>query len=272
MQINRSGYYKWKNRKNKKNKYEEYRDFLYPYIEEIHKKHKAYGYHAIAAVLREQTGLIFSDNLIHKICKYHKIKSKVKHYKWKKDGEEHEIYENEIQGCWNASHPLEIVVSDMTILTYRKRKVEWTYILDTYNNSIIASSYSFQTGDAKPYYDCLEELKNKIKNEEINHPVYFHTDQGSVYSSKAYNLGINNYNIIRSMSRAGTPTDNAVIESINGWMKAEIYLDYKPSSYDTIDAFFEDYIFHFNFERPSFKLNYKSPAQFTVEQGFQCSF
>ncbi len=31
------------------------------------------------------------------------------------------------------------------------------------------------------------------------------------------------YNIIRSMSRAGTPTDNAAMEAINGWVKAELF-------------------------------------------------
>ncbi len=32
------------------------------------------------------------------------------------------------------------------------------------------------------------------------------------------------YNIIRSMSRIGTPTDNPIIESKNGWLKTECTL------------------------------------------------
>ena len=34
------------------------------------------------------------------------------------------------------------------------------------------------------------------------------------------------YNVIRSMSRAGTPTDNAAMEAINGWIKAELFTDF----------------------------------------------
>ena len=33
------------------------------------------------------------------------------------------------------------------------------------------------------------------------------------------------YGITRSMSRAGTPTDNAAMEAINGWIKAELFMD-----------------------------------------------
>jgi hypothetical protein len=108
MSINRSGYYKWKQRKNKGNQYQTFREILYPYICTIHNQHKAYGYHSIASVLRQQTELIFSDNLIHKICKYYNI--------------------HLINGKWKTSKPMEIVVSDMTVLRYKGKSVEWTYI------------------------------------------------------------------------------------------------------------------------------------------------
>ena len=32
--------------------------------------------------------------------------------------------------------------------------------------------------------------------------------------------------VVRSMSRAGTPTDNSAMESINGWIKAELFMDF----------------------------------------------
>ena len=36
------------------------------------------------------------------------------------------------------------------------------------------------------------------------------------------------------MSRAGTPTDNAVMESINGWIKTEIFADFHLASEETV--------------------------------------
>lgn len=52
-----------------------------------------------------------------------------------------------------------------------------------------------------------------------------HSDQGSVYASKSFNDILTMYKITHSMSRAGTPTDNAATESINGWIKAEMFTD-----------------------------------------------
>ena len=34
------------------------------------------------------------------------------------------------------------------------------------------------------------------------------------------------HNILRSMSRVGTPTDNPIIEALNGWIKEELFLDF----------------------------------------------
>ena len=53
-----------------------------------------------------------------------------------------------------------------------------------------------------------------------------HSDRGAVYASKAFNGLLPMYSITRSMSRAGTPTDNAAMKSINGWIKAEIFMDF----------------------------------------------
>ena len=69
-------------------------------------------------------------------------------------------------------------------------------------------------------------MLERIKKEQTDDLIILHTDQGSVYSSKAYNKLLENYNISRSMSRAGTPTDNPVNESLNGWIKEELIVDF----------------------------------------------
>lgn len=74
------------------------------------------------------------------------------------------------------------------------------------------------------------------------------------------------------MSRAGTPTDNPVIESMNGWIKAQIRADYKIDEYDDIKDFINAYIHYYNQERPMYKLQYKSPAEYTLSQGFKLFF
>lgn len=266
MSINRSGYYKWKARQETKNRYEKDRDLLTRLLVKAHEKHKSYGYHRLAAIIRRETDWTFSDNLVHKCCKNAGIKSKTKHYQYRKSGEEHIVYQNQVKGNWNASKPLEIVVSDMTNIKYNGENYEWTYLLDTYNNEIISHHLSKRQGDRKPYFDCLNDLKQKI--EEKKTPTVLHTDQGTIYSSKAFQEAHKDYNIIRSMSRVGTPTDNPIIESINGWIKQEIRVDFQYWKTDNLFDFMNWYVKYFNNERPAYALNYQSPIQYRTERGF----
>ena len=98
--------------------------------------------------------------------------------------------------------------------------------------------------------------------------IILHTDQGSVYSSKAYNKLLENYNIHRSMSRAGTPTDNPVNESLNGWIKEELIVDFNLKQCTDVPTLIKDYIYYYNYERPSYALKYKTPIQYKIESGF----
>ena len=220
MPVNRSGYCKWLNRDI--NNYERNRNDLAALIKEVHSIHPSYGYHALAKVIRDKTGWIFSDNLCHKVCRYEGIKSKCRHYQWKKPEEEHVVYENLMHNSWNTTGPLQKIVSDMTITRHRGKRYEWAFFLDTYSNAIIASDISSRHMDPKSCFSCRDKLLKLLKKEGIAGPVYFRTDQGAVYSSASFNQALLNSDIIRSMSRGATPTDKPVIESMNGWIKAQI--------------------------------------------------
>lgn len=116
--------------------------------------------------------------------------------------------------------------------------------------------------------DGLKQVLDKIKEEQIQEPIILHTAQGSVYSSKSYNNLFNEFNIQRSMSRAGTPTDNPVNESLNGWIKEELFIDFDLKHSDDVPNLIKLYIEYYNNERPSYVLNYKTPIQFKIELGF----
>ncbi len=230
MGVNRSGYYKWRKRQGTENRYIQDRRLLTELILERHQKHKVWGYHSIAASIRNDTGWRVSDNLVHKCCKAAGVKSKAKRYKYQKPGKESEIFPN-----------LEI----------------------------IAHSVSAHRGDPKTYYNCSDQLCKRVKNvKEQTAGTVLHTDQGAVYSSRAFSRAHSNYNIIRSMSRAGTPTDNPIIESLNGWMKAELILDFGISKVSNLKKTLDQYVLYFNSERFAAALDYKTPIQYRTELGF----
>lgn len=266
MGVNRSGYYKWRARRGSLNQYERSRHLLTELLQEVHTRFPSYGYHRLATVVRTQTGWLFSDNLAHKCCKLAGIRSALRRPKYVNPGAEHAVYPNIVRGKWNASRPLELVVSDMTRLKHKGKWYEWVYILDTFNNEIISHHLARRTGDTKPYFDCLNALKQKA--DEQTYPLTLHTDQGSVYSSRAFAKAHEKYTILRSMSRAGTPTDNPIIEAINGWIKQELYWDFKLHRCDDLLACIDDFVHYYNNFRPAYALNYRSPIQYKTEQGF----
>ena len=89
-----------------------------------------------------------------------------------------------------------------------------------------------------------------------------HSDQGSVYASKAFNEVLPMYHIDHSMSRAGTPTDNAAMEAINGWIKAELFMDFHVTGEKPVNEEIDDYIVFFNEQRPAYSLGYLTPKQY----------
>ncbi len=70
------------------------------------------------------------------------------------------------------------------------------------------------------------------------------------------------------MSRAGTPTDNPVNESLNGWIKEELFIDFDLKHSENVPNLIKLYIDYYNNERPSCALNYKTPIQYKIESGF----
>ena len=265
MKINKSAYYKWLKRDI--NQYIKDRIELTKELIEEHKKHPSYGYHRLAIVIRNKLGWMFSDNLVHKCCKAAGIKSKARKYKrWNNPGEKHVYYDNITWG-WKSKRPLEKITTDMTIIKNNGKKYELTFYLDAFNNEILTYRLSGKCGDRATYIDGLKDLLIKIKEEKPESTI-LHSDQGSVYSSLAYNKLIEDYNIQRSMSRAGTPTDNAKIEAINGWVKEELYKDFKVHKSENIFKTIKEYIHYYNHERPCFALKYKTPHQYKIDMGY----
>lgn len=266
--VNRSGYYKWLSRKDTENNYAINRRTLTQLLQEVHEKHKTWGYHRLARQIRKETGWKFSDNFAHKCCKQAGIRAVVRKHKQYVKGKESIHYPNLLQKERKAKEPMQIVVSDMTILKTRKGYYEWTLMIDTFNNEIIAHAVSSLHGDNKPYYKCLRKLIQLHRKKEVAAPTVLHTDQGAVYSSRAFSQAHSNYNIIRSMSRVGTPTDNPIIEALNGWMKEELYIDFNLKESKNIEKTLKEYVRYYNTERMAYALKYKSPVQYKIEQGF----
>lgn len=202
-----------------------------------------------------------SDQYAHRCCKTAGITSKSKHYRYKKPGDPFKVYPNLLVTGLNIDGPLQCVVSDMTAFHLKGIYYELTLFMDLWNNEILTYSLSQKRGDRMTYISGLNDLIN-IKKQYHGLEMVLHTDQGAVYASKSFNELLPLYNIVHSMSRAGTPTDNAAMEAINGWIKSEIFTDLHITSNENIQQEVSDYIVFYNEERPAYSLNYLTPKQY----------
>ena len=101
--------------------------------------------------------------------------------------------------------------------------------IDTFNNEIVAYDLAKSKHRSNPanHIRALRKLlKEKIKRGYKDLETIVHSDQGVIYSSAVFANTHKDYNIKRYMSRARTPTDNPVDESLNGWIKEELFLDF----------------------------------------------
>lgn len=261
MNVNRSSFYKWRKRMLKPSEKIIKRKNDIFLFEKYHKMYPTHGYRWLNAKIKLDLGVVYSDNYAQRLCSYAGIRSVSKRLRKYKSSNKFKIYPNLLLADISITRPLQIVVSDMTAFWCNNTYYELTLYMDLFNNEILTYDLSSKKGDRFTYINGLNDLIEK-KKEYKELELILHTDQGSVYSSKAFNEALPLYNIIHSMSRAGTPTDNGAMESINGWIKEELFNDFDIKNQDDVKTSIDEYIIFFNTARPSFSLNYLTPKQF----------
>ena len=262
MGVSRSGYYKWKNRD--KTKRDLNREKMVKLVSEVHENHRTHGYRWTAAFIRLNYHIHCSDNYIYKCFRYLGIKSETKHQVRYRPRKEKDRYPNLIFSTWETvDRPRQVIVSDMTTFRFWIYYFEVTFYFDVFTKEILTFKVAERRGSREQYIDGLADVKELLKGK--TEPTVIHTDQGSVYASKAYNELIKDTNIIRSMSRAGKPTDNPVNEALNGWIKEELLIDFRIDECRNRDDFKETmsrYVDYYNNQRPCYALNYDTPVNY----------
>lgn len=262
MGVSRSGYYKWKKRA--KSERDIMREEMIALVETVHAEHKSHGYRWTAAYIRLEYGYECSDNYIYKCFRFLGIKAETKHQVHYRRRKERDKYPNLIYTTWETvDRPRQVIVSDMMAFKFWILYFEVTFYFDVFTKEILTYKVAARKGDRNQYINGLEDVKDLLKGQ--TEPVVLHTDQGSVYASMAYNDLIKDTVIVRSMSRAGKPTDNPVNESLNGWMKEELYMDFRIDecrSRDEFMAVLERYDDFYNNHRPCYALGYDTPVNY----------
>ncbi len=133
-----------------------------------------------------------SDPYAHKYCRTLEIKSRTKHYKYKKPGSPFKIYPNLLLAEMQIDRPLQCVISDMIVFYVKNIYYELMLYMEQRNSKTSSHALLAKRGNRMTYISDLEyliDIKKQHSQYEMN---------------------------LQSMSRAEMPTAHAVMEYING--------------------------------------------------------
>ena len=262
MDVSRSGYYKWLRRDPSDRDIN--REAMVEVVEEVHSEYPSHGYRWVAAYIRNTLRTKVSDNFVYKCFRYLGIKSETKHQPHYKPRKVKDRFPNLIFSTWETvDRPRQVVVSDMTAFKFWYFYFEITFYFDVFTKEILSWQLAERRGAREQYIDGLKDVISLLKGR--TEPTVLHTDRGSVYASLAYNELIKDTLIVRSMSRAGKPTDNPVNEALNGWIKEELVIDFKIEtlrSREDVRDCIDKYVTFYNESRPCFAIGYDTPANY----------
>ncbi len=239
-------------------------------IKIYHEMYPTKGYRNIKRELKNIDNITVSHYMMYQCFKEMGISSKARSKAYRRPKGESDKFANLINNDWVVSRPFEKVCSDTTMIVHQGKKYDLNFHVDVYSNEIVGYDIAtYQHGNG--VMNHLRSLKDflRIKRERGYEELMtiLHSDQGIVYASKKFETVHKDYRIRRSMSRRATPTDNPVIEALNGWIKSELKYNLKINEYSSIYTVIELYVNYFNYYRPSWKLDYLTPVEYRVMKG-----
>lgn len=180
----------------------------------------------------------------------------VKKFKPEKEKCNEKAIPNVIDRKFDKRDMLEAVVSD---LTYVKVGGKWNYIctiIDLNNREIIGYSAGSKK-DSKLVEEALYSIRYPLNKINI-----FHTDRGREFDNKSIDKILSVFQINRSLSKKGSPYDNAVAESVNKAMKIEFIYQREFRNLEQLKLELAEYVYWYNNKRIHGSLGYNSPNEF----------
>ena len=260
LDVSTSGYYDWLSRdESDRTKYDA---LLVEQIQRMHVGH-ARNYGAIR-VHPHLKGLDFtcSRRRINRLMKAHGIRSIYHAQRYRRHaGGSAPVADNLLAELPDADAVGQQWAGDMTYLKTDQGELYMAAVLDLFTRKVIGWGFS-RSHDT----DLVDgALKMSLSMERREPDCIFHSDQGSEYRSEIYRCTVKEADMVSSMSRAGTPTDNAYVESFFKTLKNELVHHWRFKTMVECVARIIDYIEFYNEIRLHSSLNYVSPKTYQIQ-------
>jgi transposase InsO family protein len=238
LEISPKTYYKYRNIPDKD--FEDYKLIRRVFNQSM----KTYGYRRITDELRDKYGIIYNTKKVLRIMnKYGITPLYIKNQQRNSSKKRFEkfVKPNLLQRDFHQ----EGWVTDVTYLDYAGKRSFLSTILDLKTRKYISYQIS-KSNDIKLVLDTLNKALRNIKDPS---GLVLHSDQGFQYFSTEYQTVCVSKGILISMSRKGTPLDNAVIESFHSLLKKETLYNNDIKSHDEYIKLVKSWLNFYNTKR-----------------------
>lgn len=217
---------------------------------------KNYGQRKIQAELKKN-GYAVSPKRVKKIMKKHGLVSKYNLYRKANPdrGTNEGIAENRLARNFGERAPFEAVVSDLTYVSVCGKWMYICLIIELSKREIIGYAAG-ETKDAALVEKALLSVPYDLRRVSI-----FHSDRGKEFDNECIEKLLNTFQIERSLSRKGSPVDNAVAESMYDILKVEFVFGEEFSNLLDLQHKLDAWVDWYNNRRLHGSLGYLSPAE-----------
>jgi putative transposase len=264
LRVTRSGYYAW--RPEKRALREAENQVLVEQIRsEFKTSRRTYGSPRIQASLRRK-GVACGRHRVARLMRRAGI-SPQKRHKWHPVTTQRQAgiipAPNRLNQDFSASAANQKWVSDFTYIDTAEGWLFLATVVDLYSRKVVGWAMSEQMNATLVETAFRMALQGRQPSENL----LLHSDQGSQYTSAAYQSSLTSANIQVSMSRVGNCYDNAVAESFFGTLKAECVTSQFASRALAHTTIFEYIEVWYNRQRLHSTLGYLSPVEFELNLG-----
>lgn len=233
---------------------------LTPIIEEIyHSSKQTYGAARVHAVLKER-GYQVSETTVAKVMQkngWFSVRGGAKKlYEASKTRKENILNQEFV-----VSAPNEVWVSDVTEYMFKNIKYYICVVLDLYARKVISHSIGLSNSTQLTKRAIKAAYYERMPKDGL----ILHTDQGTNYTSSAFQKCAKELNITQSFSRASNPYDNSVMESFFKTLKLEELYRKDYRSERELKESIARYIHFYNSERLHSMNFYRSPDKYEEE-------
>ncbi|MCF6779423.1 IS3 family transposase [Corynebacterium sp. MC-21] len=174
------------------------------------------------------------------VVRYKRTKARYSSYK----GEVSPAAPDLVKPNFHADYPGRLWLTDVADMAADDGKVYLSALIDCFDSTVVGWSIGFNLN--QELVDA--SLQHVLTNDPPDDPsqLVIHSDRGCQYRSRNWCDAATTVGFRKWMSRRGCSPNNAVCEAFFGWMRVEMFHDYRWKSKIKLAAAVEDYLKFYN--------------------------